>query len=717
MLVTRIFSKLWNLAEKFWHCAKKFTSPSHPTTENPLTEPLSDVPDTGSDPTLFLGSNYPSEITEPSPLGEGCQSSLPRNDGSSESIEPHENTGYTESKKEHPTKSKPREIPGKRGKNRQKQKSGSQQILASRPELICRKIPASGMWEVILSADNACPLEKVYLKDTQLDIVNLECHIPSLNGQLTVLCQNEQKFDIPLFDGYPLIFKLRKNWAGKGRKTSGITRGHSLVFTPAAWQRTGQAPIEPDGCTDSEFRVHYFHRDVTTQSESIDGFQECDVSPITPGIELTGQRVFDDSEQGDLFTGAVPILKASRDIEWVRVGEEAENGWKGENFELDKQSLSEVLNGREGHFFLRVYDSQVRLLDSAEFRHLRNLGQIRVNNVQYTQDTLLIPELTGYPSTEVRFVGDDGTTIPPTLLSIASHTTVHSGVLEVQPHPDADHISCTLGSGDRVVNVVLDLPRIWWRLEYDHSDLGDWRDSMLVMTRQEFHEFAHRNATMLLLSKRRKSVRVGFDNELDRLYSRINKEECITIPLDHFVDYAQIDRRLNDDAHFNVEWAGEMLTLIQISADPIPEIVSFTAIPTTIFAGHEVILQWATRNSNQVCVTIDSDIGIVEPDGSYSVWLTETTKYTLTLAAPGANEVTRSVTVTVDSLPNPSEQPTTRVRCRGKGWRNGKGFSFGELQDAGLTVQRATDQSIQIDRRRRSSHPANIETIRRMLND
>ena len=378
--------------------------------------------------------------------------------------------------------------------------------------------------------------------------------------------------------------------------------------------------------------MHYFHRDVTTQSESIDGFQECDVSPITPGIELTGQRVFDDSEQGDLFTGAVPILKASRDIEWVRVGEEAENGWKGENFELDKQSLSEVLNGREGYFlFLRIYDSQVRLLDSAEFRHLRNLGQIRVNNVQYTQDTLLIPELTGYPSTEVRFVGDDGTTISPTLLSVASHTTMHSGVLEVQPHPDADHISCTLGSGDRGVNVVLDLPRIWWRLEYDHSDLGEWRDTMLVMTRQEFHEFAHRNATMLLLSKRRKSVRVGFDNELDRLYSRINKEECITIPLDHFVDYAQIDRRLNDDAHFNVEWAGEMLPLIQISADPIPEIVSFTAVPTTIFAGHEVILQWATRNSNQVCVAIDSDIGIVEPDGSYSVWLTKTTKYTLTL--------------------------------------------------------------------------------------
>ena len=75
------------------------------------------------------------------------------------------------------------------------------------------------------------------------------------------------------------------------------------------------------------------------------------------------------------------------------------------------------------------------------------------------------------------------------------------------------------------------------------------------------------------------------------------------------------------------------------------------------------------------------------------------------------DDVTRTVTVTVTSPLQPGEKPIARVRRVGGGWKPGKGFSYGELRVAGLTAASAARRSIPIDRRRRSTHQANIEMI------
>ena len=677
---------------------------------------LSNFGKAGQPPPNSAEVEHEKSDTSPSTTNEDRQSSPPKENRHPKSDEPNGDAGFAVSPRERPgTDRTPRRIRGRRDRPAPKPRPKPEQPPASRPELVCRKIPAAGMWEVVLSANDDCPLAAVDLEGTRLDLTNQECCVPSLTGRLAVSCQDGQELNMPLFDGIPLIFKLRKKWAGKGRKTSGITSGHFIVIAPGTWERIGRVPVEPDSCSDAAFRAHYFYKDTATPDEDVDGFRECDVFPNASGIDLTGQSAFDDSEEGALFVGDAPFLKSSPDIAWVRIGEEAEHGWKGENFEPAKQSLSDVLNGREGHFFLRVYDSQASLLDSAEFRYLHDLKQIRVNGLQYTQDTVLVPHSSGYPPTEVRFVDADGTAISPVMASEATHATARSGVLDVPPYPDADRISCTLGSDASGVSIVLELPRIWWRMEYDRGDTDSWRDTPLIMTQQEFRNHACKNATMSVLSKRFPSVRVGFDDELNRVCRRTIEEDRISISLAEFVDYKQIDQRLNDDAHFNVLWAGEVLPLIRISADPMPGIVSFSAEPAAISAGQEAILRWATRNAGQACVVIHPDVGVVDSDGSCSVWPTETMKYTLTLAVSGTDDVTRIVTVTVDSPPAAGGESTARVRCARGRWRNGKGFSSRELQDTGLTVREAAGRSIPIDRRRRSSHPANVEAIRRML--
>lgn len=660
----------------------------------------------------------PEESSTLTPSADEDKEHAPRNSGEHPTRPDRGDRGNTSAGNSRKPKRKPRAIPGRRGRQPGNQGTARRKSPSSRPELVCRKVPASATWAVIVSADEECLLAAVHVEGKPLDFTRRQCRVPSLRGRVTVSCRDGQKHVIPLFEGDPLIFKLRKNWAGEGRRIARITSGYFIVVAPNSWPRTGRVPVEPDNCADPAFQAHYFHRDATPAYGGVDGLPEWGGSLLASGIELTGQHLYDDSDDGMLFVGDPPTLESSQEIEWARVGEETEPGW-GQNFLPTDQSLSDILAGREGRFFLRVYNSEGSLLDSVSFRYVRDLRRIEIDGVEYAQDTVLVPRTTGYPPTEVCFVGIDGSTLTLVLRPQAPQAMTLTGRVAVPPHPDADSISCSLGSGANALNISLDLPRIWWRLEDGRPDPGEWRDTPLVMTREEFRAHAYADGNISLLSKRQASVRAGFDDKPDRPYSRTNEGDRIAIPLFHFVDYAQIDDRLNDDALFNVEYAGQIVPLVMISADPIhpiPEIVSFTTEPATIFAGQEANLAWTTRNAGDARVAINPEVGVVESNGASIVRPSRTTRYTLTLAVSGADEVVSTVTLAVDSPPGLGGQRAARVMSRKGGWRNGKGFSTGELRDAGLTKGEAANRSIPTDRRRRTSHPVNVEAVRKVLN-
>ena len=168
-------------------------------------------------------------------------------------------------------------------------------------------------------------LAAAHLEDTPLDFTDGRCSVPSLTGCLTVFFSGRAGVHIlPLFEGEPLIFKLPKNWAGEGRRTSGITSGHFIVIAPNA---NGNGRVTRQSkpmamCTDPAFRAHYFHRDANVPDETAGGFHEWAGSPVATGIELIGRNIYDDSDHGMLFVGDPPDLKPSPGIEWARVGEE-----------------------------------------------------------------------------------------------------------------------------------------------------------------------------------------------------------------------------------------------------------------------------------------------------------------------------------------------------------------------------------------------------------
>lgn len=615
---------------------------------------------------------------------------------------------------------KPRNISGRRSRVPRRLSNEPRAPRVSRPELLCYKNRVNGRWEVGLSVDEDSPIKAMYLQDKKIDVVSNECPIPipSLTGQLVIEYQDGRKQDVKLFEDKPLIFKLPKNWAGNGRMIAAITRGYFIVLTPTTWNRTGHMPVAPEGCSDTSFLAHYFYRETQSKGEHISGFRECESFRAVTGIKLSGQLVFDDSEEGDLFVQRVPKLILTQDIVWARVGREVKSGWKGQNFKPAKQTLSEILHGREGRFFLRVYDSSGKLLDSTAFRFLRDLKQICVNDKPYTKDTILLPDLNGYPSTEVRFVGIDDSYSPQITLCEGTHATVKPGVLAVDRNPVSDCILCTLGSRNHETKIKLDLPRIWWKIVSSDENECEWQDEPFKMTRQEFQKHAYNHAEIHLLQKRLQSIRVGFDNELNLNFRRRKGEYTIPIPLSNFVDHVQIDQRLSADAQLKVELAGKILQLIVISADPLPKIESFTANPMRILKGKEATLRWVTSEANQAEVTITPDIGIVKSEGHCIVNPAKTTTYTLRLVASDTYHVERVVTINVDLPDRSAKYLRPRVQCHdGSGWRNAKGFSHGEVRCAGLTLRGACRRSIRLDARRRTVHQINIKALKTLLNE
>ena len=574
-----------------------------------------------------------------------------------------------------------------------------------RPELICREV--SRQWKVALSADDECNIDKVFLNGKSLTPVDSEYNLSSFHGDLSIRYANREPEGVPLFNDTPLIFKLRNKWKGDGRKVAGITSGHFIVIVPKEWKRTGRAPVESADCTDPDFVAHYFFAKKGESAGDTGGFEGYDLALTASGFEMSGHRVFDDSDEGELFVDAPPKLCPSSGIVWVRIGKEGGGDWKGVNFKPQERSLEDVLNGRQGRFFIRVYDGEAKLMDSGEFRFLRDLREIRVNNEIYTENTLLVPR---HSETKLQLLDAKGDTVRPKLKAEEACPTLHpDGTVLAKPHPEGDFIACKLIADEGSVDIVVHLPRIWWRLEEANGEPDEWCDKPLAMTRIEFRDYAYAGmAIRLVMPPRISSVRVGFDEILDRVYRPNEKGESTRIWLADFVDYSQIDQRSYQGSCLNLQFGNQVLTLICISSDPIPEIISFTAEPAIVTVGETTTLSWVTQNAEAGGVVIEPEIGSVGSSGSITV-PAETTTYSLRLAVAGMDDVTQAVTVTVFSR----SQPEVRVRRTDGGWRHGRGFSRRELRAVDLNDADAKRRSIPVDKRRRSTHQANIDELRR----
>ena len=412
-----------------------------------------------------------------------------------------------------------------------------------RPELVCQQNQASATWQISVVAEDE--LRRVCRNGHDLTIEHGECLLESFEGVLSISHGSAQSDNLKILgESSMAIFKFGANWHGDGRRVERITRGHYIVIAPEGFTQIGHVPHESEPCNDDRYLAFFiFVRETHSDTADPVGFAEHHLPIVARRYRLDGESVFDCSENGPLFVGAVPELRGLSGIPWARVGEEREAGWRGKNFNPDETTVEQVLSGRQGRFFLRVYDP-TKLVDSGEFRYVRDLREIRVNGEPFTSSQVLLPGPDGHGPTTVSLIGRDGVELRPQLQLASAHATVRGNTFLIDAHAAGDQVACLVTAGDASVEIVVDLPRIWWRLE-SASDSGEWQDTPLAVTRHRYRALATADTEVCLkLPKQISRVEVGFDGEADRRYQRSGPDDnLVRIPLTHFIDYEQIDDR------------------------------------------------------------------------------------------------------------------------------------------------------------------------------
>ena len=384
------------------------------------------------------------------------------------------------------------------------------------------------------------------------------------------------------------------------------------------------------------FRRIIFYSDGSTTD---DGFEGYELPSNREAFSLKGSSIYDDSEQGLLFISNPPDLEitesVAESVSWVRIGAEGGGCWRGENFRSAEQhTVNNALNGRQGWFYVRIYDQDVKLMDSDHFRYSQPLKEIRVDDTVYSDDMLLVPstdkDTNGYTETIIQFIDTEGNNIFPEQKGNNSHTSIcNDGAVIVAPHPDGDLTEWKVGS----VDTVITLPRIWWRIMETEDE---WRATPIVMSREEFRENADA-VVQISLPSNLDEIQVGFDCDLQRAYSATaddeneNKRE-VELPIRDFVDYEEIENPSSKDTHLKIQCNGKVLPIIRVSADRLPPLTK----------------------------PLVNDPQVKKPAG---------------------------------------------------GLRRGKGFSYGELRNANITVDEAKDLGIKTDLRRQTVHQVNIDKL------
>ena len=438
---------------------------------------------------------------------------------------------------------------------------------ASPPELRIRY--AGGKWEVLLSvAPEAGPSEVLQGGDPLPLARDGAWRVPDFRRDIEVITDDAGDATIPLYTGRePLIFRL-PGADGEGIQRRRMTdRGRYVVIAPAGELRREEIAVfrEHEPCSDHRFVAHFFDSSVGREAETVEGFPEWNYGATTGSASLAGRAIFDSSNDGKLFVGDAPTLDSTDGIKWARIGEEREGGWKGQNFRVAEQTLGDVLNGACGRFFLRTYrKDETHLDDSTSFRYWPDLERIELNGREFDTETL-IPGTEGHGEATVRLIARVGSDLKFELMNTQGGSVSTDGTIAVAPDITADELRVRLCRAPWHMDLVVALPRVWWRLQGDRSD---WKSTPLSMSRREFRSIATQRLEMLV-PESIPSVRVTLGSQIGefpatRTDESVHKRLC-AIPLEYFADHSALqDAGAREDATIRARLNGSEVCIIHV---------------------------------------------------------------------------------------------------------------------------------------------------------
>lgn len=442
------------------------------------------------------------------------------------------------------------------------------------PELRIRD--AGGRWELLLSVDpKAAGQSEVSQDGDPLPLVRDGAWRVRDFRREIVVTEDADATRIPLYTGRePLVFRLL-GAGGEGTQRRRMTdRGQYVVVAQAGKLRRGAGAVfrEPEPCDDHRFLAHFFDFSAGREAETAESFPEWNYGATAGSASLAGRSLLDSSEDGELFVGDAPTLVSTDGIEWARIGEEQEGGWKGRNFLVAGKTPGDVLNGACGRFFLRTYRTgETHLDDSRSFRYWPDLARIEVNGQDFDPERILIPGRNGHRKATVRLVGRAGHSLspdsvhpPPPRASVS-----RDGTISVSPRAADDEVRIGLRRDRWRMDVVVALPRVWWRL----GSRNDWIDTPISLSRREFRRIENQRLEIRVPDSV-SSVRARFGNQGDdplfrAMRTGASAHRCCDVPLANFADLPALrHKNLREDATILIQVAGREVEVIRVRPEP-----------------------------------------------------------------------------------------------------------------------------------------------------
>ena len=470
------------------------------------------------------------------------------------------------------TRGEPWRFGPRRGKDASAPRGGHREDGVPPPELRIRL--TGGLWEVVLSVAPEAGNPEVRQGEKSLNGRNGEWSVPDFRQHLVVSSEaGEAK--IPLYsEREPLLFRLSNNTGQDScRQCRRITRGKFIALARAGELRRDASAVfrESEPCVDSRFEAHFFARSEGDPAERVEGLPDWNYDD---SASLAGTRLYDSSEEDELFVGAPPTLDRTDNIEWARLGEERPGGWRGQNFRVADQTMPEVLSGRRGRFFVRTYrPGQTRLDSATPFRYWPDLKEIRIDGRPFCWSLVLIPSSTGHGHTVVRLVDDSGNALGPEVVTPRGLSMKSDGGISVPPRADFDDLRLRLHEDGWQADVAVALPRVWWRLMKTAD--APWTDRPMSMRRAEFLRSAG-SVLQVLTPSAIEMVSVGIGREFDqRLRSTTchvapPSKRCWEISLANFVDHAAVRREGTGSCQVYIRVGTDEVSLLRVTEDPRP---------------------------------------------------------------------------------------------------------------------------------------------------
>ena len=394
-----------------------------------------------------------------------------------------------------------------------------------RPDLICGE--ESGRWRIYIE-DNS-EIESIRQED-ELESNDDVYAIPKIED-IEVTLRNGECETIHLEKDKPLIFRIGKNWEGRGRRAKCISPNyHYVVFTPkCCGGRIGKGPVENEETFYDDYRAHFFP---SNESSKEDGFENCAENIFSdPKYSLTGKIIRDNGR--DNIYSSLPNLETKDEPEKateIHIGYEGTSGWR-KSYDMNNFfQLPDKLEGRGGWFFVRVYEGKPPLVFSDSFRFLPGLKDIKINDKFDWKDQFIHPDSNEHYPTLIEFITSDDIFIcPEEKVAHLLNQEKSSNIFHIPCREDLDKTKWTLeNEKGHKINVDIHLNRIWWRY-YAPNREDEWRATPIEIKREEIRNASSETETgieiLINYSSPLRSIRLGFKEE-DALRFRISSQRA-----------------------------------------------------------------------------------------------------------------------------------------------------------------------------------------------